>query len=50
MQMLMFTLIAAAFVAAKVSVSYVIPEIPEGFQILMGISNAVYVGAKVTQS
>jgi hypothetical protein len=31
----------------KVLTSYVIPEIPEGFQILMGISNAVYVGSKV---
>ena len=49
MQMLMFTLIAAVFVAAKVFVSFVIPDIPDGFQILMGISNAVYVGAKVAQ-
>ena len=49
MQMLMFTLIAATFVTAKVFASFVIPDIPEGFQILMGISNAVYVGAKVAQ-
>ena len=29
--------------------TYVIPEIPQGFQILMGISNAVYFGSKVAQ-
>jgi hypothetical protein len=46
-QMLYFTLITAIFVVMKVLTSYVIPEIPEGFQILMGISNAVYVGSKV---
>ena len=49
MQMLLFTLIAAVFVTTKVFVSFVIPDIPEGFQILMGISNAVYMGAKVAQ-
>ncbi len=48
-QMLLFTLIAAVFVVTKVLVSYVIPEIPEGFQILMGISNGVYMGSKVVQ-
>lgn len=46
-QMLYFTVITAVFVVMKVITSYVIPEIPEGFQILMGISNAVYVGSKV---
>jgi hypothetical protein len=46
-QMLYFTVITATFVVMKVLTSYVIPEIPEGFQILMGISNAVYVGSKV---
>jgi len=46
-QMLYFTVITAIFVVMKVLTSYVIPEIPEGFQILMGISNAVYVGSKV---
>jgi hypothetical protein len=45
-QMLYFTVITALFVVMKVLTSYVIPEIPEGFQILMGISNAVYVGSK----
>ena len=32
MQMLLFTLIAAVFVTTKVFVSFVIPDIPEGFQ------------------
>jgi len=33
----------------RVLTTYVIPEIPQGFQILMGISNAVYFGSKVAQ-
>ena len=48
-QMLYFTVIAAAFVLMRVLTTYVIPEIPQGFQILMGISNAVYFGSKVAQ-
>ena len=48
-QMLYFTLITAAFVLMRVLTTYVIPEIPQGFQILMGISNAVYFGSKVAQ-
>ena len=48
-QMLYFTLVTAAFVVMRVLTSYVIPEIPQGFQILMGISNAVYFGSKVAQ-
>jgi hypothetical protein len=48
-QMLYFTLITAAFVVMRVLTTYVIPEIPQGFQILMGISNAVYFGSKVAQ-
>jgi hypothetical protein len=48
-QMLFFTLITAFFVGLRVITTYVIPEIPDGFQILMGISNAVYMGSKVTQ-
>ena len=46
-QMLYFTLITAAFVVMRVVTTYVIPEIPQGFQVLMGISNAVYFGSKV---
>lgn len=45
-QMLFFTLISAGFVAIKLISGYVIPEIPEGFMLLMGISNGVYLSAK----
>ncbi len=45
-QMLIFTLIAAVFVTLKVIVSYEIPAISENFQLLMGISNGVYVGGR----
>lgn len=48
-QMLLFTLITAAFVLMNVLTTYVIPEIPTGFLTLMGISNGVYLGAKVVQ-
>jgi hypothetical protein len=48
-QMLYFTLITAVFVVMRVVATFVIPEIPDGFQILMGISNAVYMGSKVAQ-
>jgi hypothetical protein len=46
LQMLIFTVISAAFVAIKLLTSYEIPEIPEGFLLLMGISNGVYVTGK----
>lgn len=46
LQMLGFTLITAAFVAIKVVVDYEIPEIPDNFLILMGISNGLYIGGK----
>jgi hypothetical protein len=45
-QMLLFTLVTAMFVAIKVITSYEIPVIPEGFLLLMGISNSVYVASK----
>jgi hypothetical protein len=45
-QMLIFTLITAAFVAIKVAVSYSIPEIPDNFLVLMGISNGVYLAGR----
>ena len=45
-QMLYFTLVTAVFVLLKVITSYEIPVIPEGFLLLMGISNSVYVGSK----
>ena len=45
-QMLFFTLISVAFVAIKLISGYTIPDIPEGFMLLMGISNGVYLSAK----
>jgi len=45
-QMLYFTLVTAVFVLLKVITSYEIPVIPDGFLVLMGISNSVYVGSK----
>jgi hypothetical protein len=45
-QMLYFTLITAGFVLMQVLQSYNIPAIPDGFLILMGISNSVYMGSK----
>jgi hypothetical protein len=45
-QMLFFTLISVAFVAVKLINSYMIPDIPDGFMLLMGISNGVYLSAK----
>jgi len=48
-QMLLFTLITAMFVLLSVLTTYAIPEIPTGFLTLMGISNGVYLGAKVAQ-
>ncbi|HTE42300.1 MAG TPA: hypothetical protein VK629_15865, partial [Steroidobacteraceae bacterium] len=46
-QMLLFTLIAASFVALQVLTTYVIPDIPASFLWLMGISNGVYITNKV---
>jgi hypothetical protein len=48
-QMLAFTVITAVFVLLRVFTSYVIPEIPDGFQVLMGISNSVFLGSKMAQ-
>lgn len=45
-QMLFFTVVTALFVAMKVLTSYQIPEIPEGFLLLLGISNGVYLTSK----
>ena len=45
-QMLFFTVVSALFVSLKVLTSSAIPEIPEGFLLLMGISNGVYITAK----
>jgi hypothetical protein len=45
-QMLFFTVIGAVFVGLKVYTSNRIPDIPDGFLLLMGISNGVYLTAK----
>lgn len=46
LQMLLFTVISAAFVLLQVINTSVIPEVPEGYLILIGISNGLYVGRK----
>jgi hypothetical protein len=48
-QMLYFTLIVAVFLGLRVAMTYVIPEIPQGFQILMGLSGVVYMGGKLAR-
>ena len=45
-QMLFFTVITAIFVGLTVLVIGEIPDIPQGFLLLMGISNGVYLTAK----
>jgi hypothetical protein len=50
LQMLFFTVVSAVFVLMQVLNTYVIPDIPQGYQILMGISNGIYVGGKFTGS
>jgi hypothetical protein len=45
-QMLFFTVVIAVFVAIKIMYSYTIPDIPQGFLVLMGISNGIYLTAK----
>jgi hypothetical protein len=47
-QMLPFTLLCAGFVVVTVAVTYVIPEISPSYQILLSISNGVYLGRKLT--
>ncbi len=49
-QMLLFTVVSAAFVIMQVANYYVIPDIPAGYQVLIGISNGVYVGRKFAGS
>jgi fibronectin type III domain protein len=49
-QMLFFTLIVAVFVTLRVVTSGQIPDIPESFLLLMGISNGVYLTAKFVPS
>jgi hypothetical protein len=46
MQMLFFTLIIAIFVVIKVAANHTIPELPDSFMALMGISNGIYLLSK----
>jgi hypothetical protein len=48
LQMLFFTVVTAVFVLMQVVNNYVIPDIPSGYLVLMGISNGIYVGRKFT--
>jgi hypothetical protein len=45
-QMLVFTLVSAAFVVIKVVATDEIPDIPPNFVLLMGLSNGVYATAR----
>lgn len=45
-QMLLFTVLAAMFVALNIGDDSIIPIIPNGMIMLIGLSNGVYVGAK----
>ena len=45
-QMLLFTLVTAGFVTMKVIDSSVIPDVPQEYLVLMGISNGIYLSAK----
>lgn len=50
LQMLLFTAVTGVFVMLTVVRNYVIPEIPEGYLVLMGISNGVYLGGKFVKA
>lgn len=49
LQMLLFTVITAVFVVLNVATSSSIPEIPESYLALMGISNGIYLASKFTR-
>lgn len=42
-QMLIFTVVSAVFVGLKAVTSYEFPDVPEGFLVLLGISNGLYI-------
>lgn len=46
-QMLFFTVVCATFVVLQVLTTDVIPDIPSGYLILIGLSNGVYIGRKL---
>jgi hypothetical protein len=45
-----FTVVSAFFVLLKVFGTYSIPVLPEGYLLLMGISNGVYLASKFVPS
>lgn len=49
-QMLIFTTLAAVFVIGKIGATFAFPEVPEGLLALIGISNGVYLGGKVSSA
>jgi len=49
LQMLVFTVVTAVFVLLNVASSSSIPEIPESYLTLMGISNGIYLASKFTR-
>ncbi len=46
LQMLLFTLLTAIYVAITTAITYQFPEVPQGLLYLMGISNGLYLTAK----
>lgn len=46
LQMLLFTLLTAIYVAITAAITYQFPEVPQGLLYLMGISNGLYLTAK----
>ena len=46
LQMLLFTLLTAIYVAITAALTYQFPEVPQGLLYLMGISNGLYLTAK----
>ena len=49
-QLLLFTVLIAAYVAFRVFRQSAFPELDTEFLLLMGVSNGLYVGTKFTQS
>ena len=47
-QMLLFTVLAAGFVIVTVGAELAFPELPDNLLLLMGISNGVYLGGKIS--
>lgn len=50
LQLLVFTVLIATYVAARVVRQSAFPELENEFLLLMGVSNSLYVGSKVAQA